>query len=230
MPPSPNRRSEARYEPLPGLTALPRWLWVRLPTAGRILVGSLPLVAVALVILLGPGIERSKDERARSQAELEQRARTERIAQMRAEQRPRFGRSSAVAAASAPAARRLREREALVAEVESRVLADARARVRASELRGPIDRVDCEPFPRTVHGAGAHEQLDRRRGRYACVAVTAQIRGEGADELGVIGHPYRFMVDFDTGRYALCKVSGRPGEGLLEREIPVTVPRPCGGR
>jgi hypothetical protein len=230
MPPSAHNRREERYEPLPGLAGLPRWAWSRLPRAGRVAVALLPLVVLALALLLGPGIDRSKDERARSQAQLEQRARAERTAQLRAEQRPRFGRSAAVAAPSAPAAQRLQERGALVAEVEHRVLADARARANAGELRGPIDRVDCEPFPRTVHGVGAQDQLERRRGRYSCIAVTARIRGEGADELGVIGHPYRFMVDFETGDYAFCKISGRPGEGLLEREIPVTVPRPCGGR
>jgi hypothetical protein len=212
------------------LAALPGWAWARLPRAGRVVVALIPLAAVALALLLGPGIDRSKEERARSEAQREQRARAERIAELRTEQRPRFGRSTAAAAPGASVAQRLEARAALFAEVEDRVLADARERARAGALRGPIDRVDCEPFPRTVHGTGAHERLGERRGRYSCIAVTARIQGDEAGELGVIGHPYRFMVDFDSGRYALCKVSGRPGEGLLERDIPVTVPRACGGR
>lgn len=232
MPPSSDRRTEERHEPLPSLVALPRYIWSRLPRAGKVAVGSLPVVATALVLLLGPAIERSKEDRARSEAEREQRDRAARIAELRVEQRPRVGRSASIGttSASASASERLAARASLVADVRQRVLGDARARVQAGALRGPIQRVDCEPFPRSSDGVGAHERLGPRRGRYACVAVTAAIRGGDTGEVGVIGHPYRFMVDFQTGRYALCKISGRPGEGLLERDIPVTVPRACGGR
>jgi hypothetical protein len=36
-------------------------------------------------------------------------------------------------------------------------------------------------------------------------------------------------IDFDTGRYAICKIGGRPAEGGLKRRLGVTVPRVCGG-
>jgi hypothetical protein len=36
-------------------------------------------------------------------------------------------------------------------------------------------------------------------------------------------------VDFDSGRYALCKIAGRPAEGQLKRHFGPTVPRACGG-
>jgi hypothetical protein len=45
----------------------------------------------------------------------------------------------------------------------------------------------------------------------------------------VIGHPYRVMVNFDTGRYAFCKVSGRPGEFSIARQPFVPTPAVCGG-
>ena len=45
----------------------------------------------------------------------------------------------------------------------------------------------------------------------------------------MIGLPYRALVDFPSGRFTYCKVSGRPGEGSLRREILVTVPAACGG-
>ena len=32
-------------------------------------------------------------------------------------------------------------------------------------------------------------------------------------------------IDFDSGRYAFCKIVGRPGEGQLRRHIGPTVPR-----
>jgi hypothetical protein len=49
-------------------------------------------------------------------------------------------------------------------------------------------------------------------------------------EAGRIGHPYRVRIDFDSGRYAFCKIAGRPGEGSLKARQAVTVPRVCGGR
>jgi hypothetical protein len=36
-------------------------------------------------------------------------------------------------------------------------------------------------------------------------------------------------VDFESGRFSYCKISGRPGEGSLTREFPVRVPKACGG-
>ena len=49
-----------RYDALPGIGALPAWIWRRLPRAGRIAVAMLPVVVVALIVLLGPGIDESK--------------------------------------------------------------------------------------------------------------------------------------------------------------------------
>ena len=215
-----------RYEPLPGLAALPRHVWRRLPRLARIAVGSVPLIALILALVFGPGIERSKDDRAHSEARLRAQARAARIAELRAEQRPRSERSSSVAPVGATPERRLSARESMLDEAAAAMLADARVRVRAGALRGPIRAVECEPFPRTVQGIGAHEDLAQRRGRYSCLAVTARLpRGAG-----IIGHPYRAMIDFETGRYAYCKISGRPGEGSIPARLPVTVPKTCGGR
>ena len=106
------------------------------------------------------------------------------------------------------------------------ILADARRRVALGELDGPIRRVECEPFPRTVEGVGADRDLGRRRGGYACIAITAEFGG-AAGARGVIGHQYRALVDFATGRFAYCKVSGQAGPA---REQLATTPRACGGR
>ena len=46
---------------------------------------------------------------------------------------------------------------------------------------------------------------------------------------GVVGHPFFASVDYGTGRYAWCKVSGRAGEGSFRRLTGVKVPRACGG-
>ena len=68
----------------------------------------------------------------------------------------------------------------------------------AGELRGPIRRVECEPYPRSVGGRGAHRSLESRYGRYACLAITTEFGGNQSSEASVIGHPYRLRIDFET--------------------------------
>lgn len=217
-----SRVSGDRYEPLPGLTRLPAWIWRKLPAAGKVGVALLPVVAVALALVLGPGIERDKQERASAEAQRLEQARDARIERLRREQQPRFGRGEA-AAASLPA------RERLLSETAAAVRDDARARVEAGALSGPIRNVQCEPYPRTVEGSGAHEDLSRSVGSYACLAVTTEIGATAAHESGLIGHPYRVKIDFDSGRFAFCKVSGRAGEGSIGQAPVVHVPAACGG-
>jgi hypothetical protein len=212
-----------RYEPLPGIAQLPKWIWGKLPRAARIGLALLPVVVIALVLLLGPGIDESKDERADAERQRLAQLDAERVERLRAEQRPRFR-------SGAPAGEDLAARASLVAALAPAVQADARRRVAAGELDGPIRDVQCEPYPRSADGRGAHLDPAQPTGRYSCLAVTRAVAATESNEAAAIGHPYRALVDFDTGRYAFCKVSGRPGEGSIGREIPVTVPRVCGGR
>jgi hypothetical protein len=218
---APAQSDAGRYEALPGLTGLPSWIWRRLPRPAKVGVALLPFAVVGLVLALGPGIEEGKDKRASAQAERLAEARAERVERLRREQRPRF--AAGEPAASVAGRRRLLDRGAAA------VLADARARVAAGALDGPIRRVECEPYPRTVHGRGAHEDTSQRFGRYACLAVTSEFAPGEGNEGGMIGHPYRMRIDFETGRYAFCKVSGRPGEGSIGTTPLVPVPRACGG-
>jgi hypothetical protein len=69
----------------------------------------------------------------------------------------------------------------------------------------------------------------RRTGRYACIAVTSDIPATSGNRSGVVGHPYRARIDFTNGRYAFCKIRGRPGELAVRARPPVPVPRACGG-
>jgi hypothetical protein len=212
-----------RYEPMPGVAGIPKWIWGKLPRSGRIALALLPFAIVALILILAPGIDESKDRRA--EAERQQRAEqtAERVAQLRAEQRPRFERGT-------PAGRDLAARATLVAALPIAIQADARERVAAGALDGPIRSVECEPYPRSVDGRGAHLDPSQTTGRYSCLAVTRGAPATEHNEASSIGHPYRVLVHFDTGRYAFCKVSGRPGEGSIGREIAATVPEACGGR
>ena len=211
-----------RYEPLPPVASLPAWIWRRLPGPARLGVALLPLVAIALLLLLGPGIDRSKDERARAAEERLQQARAARLERARIEQRPRF-------ASGLPAGASLAAREALLGDASAAVRADARGRVDSGALDGPIRSVECEAFPSTVQESGAHLDPSRRHGVYACLAVTSEIATTELNDAGALGHPYRLRIDFDTGRYAFCKVGGRPGEGATATQQIAPVPPACGG-
>lgn len=179
------------------------------------------LVLVGVGIAIAPGIRESKSEREAAEREERRQARAERDARIRAEQRPRF--ATAAPAQDVPARKRL------VDEAGDSVLADARRRVAAGNLRGPVRSVDCEPFPRNVAGIGADDSTEKRFGRYSCLAVTAEFLETRETSGGLLGHPYRVRIDFDTGRYAYCKIAGRPAEGQLKRDLGPTVPRICGG-
>jgi hypothetical protein len=221
-----NPRQRDRYEPMPGVADLPGWLWRRMGRTGRLTVLGVLILLVAATAALVPVILESKEDQAAADRRERAERRADLIRRLETEQRPRHRRSSSVTPAAAPPTEQLEARSTLVDELHAEILADARARVRRGDLDGPIRRVECEPFPRSVDAIGAHEQLGRRTGRYACVAVTAEFGTGEAGATGVIGHQYRTMVDFQTGRYAFCKVSGQAGPS---REQLVTTPRVCGG-
>ena len=94
-------------------------------------------------------------------------------------------------------------------KLEVRILSDARARVAAGDLSGPAaKRVECEPVQHGQDPEGA-------RVAYECLAVTSDLPSIDASPGGVIGHPFRAVIHFPTGRLTWCKVSGRPAEGGL---------------
>jgi len=66
-------------------------------------------------------------------------------------------------------------------------------------------------------------------GRYSCLAVTRDIPATAGNRSGVVGHPYRAKIDFTSGRYAFCKIRGRPGELAIRSDARIRVPRVCGG-
>jgi hypothetical protein len=215
-----------RYEPMPSLAELPGRAWRRTGRGLRIATGIVLLAMIAGAIVLVPAVQEAQQERdARERRERAEKRERE-IRALQREQRPRFRRSTSRAAQGAGANARLAARAALLDEVSVSIFDDARARVRRGALDGPIRRVECEPFPRSVARAGAEEDLSRRRGRYYCVAVTAEFKGTAESVGGALGHPYRAKVDFTSGRYAFCKISGRPDPVPDPR---VTTPRVCGG-
>jgi hypothetical protein len=215
-----------RYEPLPGITQLPAWVWQRMGRGTRIAAAVALLLLVGCGVALVPAMQESSADRERAEEQRRQAARAELARRLEAEQRPRFERSASVAPAGAGTGERLAARAGLMDELSAHVVADARRRVRRGALEGPILRVECEPFPRSVEGTGADTDLTRRRGRWSCLAVTAEFERSDQSIGGVIGHQYRALVDFESGRYAYCKISGQAGPS---RDQLATTPRACGG-
>jgi hypothetical protein len=213
---------EDRYEPLPGIFQLPSYAWRRLSRAGRIGVVVAGVAAAVLIVLLMPGIERAKDEHAQAEAERSARIQAQIIAQTRREQLPRFDRGAA-------AGRDVAARADLVASATASIRADASERAAAGEFNGPIDRVECQGYPPAVAAAPADRDPARRSGRYSCIAVTSDIPATSGNRPGLLGHPYRMRIDFRTGRYAFCKVRGRPGELAVKAPTGVALSPACGG-
>ena len=216
-----------RYEPLPGVADIPGWVWRRIGPRVRIGLAAGVVLLIALVAVLALANRESNDEQARAEQRERAEQRAELVRRLKAEQRPRFARSESVAVAGVGAEQQLAARAGLMDDMSAAILGDARGRVRSGALDGPILRAECEPFPRTVDGVGADADLGRRNGRYSCLAVTAEFKRSEQSIGGVIGHQYRTQVDFETGRYAYCKVAGQAGPS---REQLVTTPRACGGR
>jgi hypothetical protein len=203
-----------RYEPLPGLLSLPSFLYRKLGPRGRIAVklgGAIFVVGVTVaVIVLAPRIAETKRERAERESREQAAALAERRRRLVAEQRPHRGRSEPSAS-----------RAETLSDLKRAILADTRARVASGKLQGPpAKRVSCE---RPAGGSAA-----KARVAYDCLAITSELPSIEGSPQGVLGHPFRAVVDYSTGRFTWCKVSGRPAEGSLTKEgLEVTLPRAC---
>ncbi len=203
-----------RYEPLPGLLGLPGHFLRKLSPGGRKIVAVLGVLllagAVAATIVLAPRISESKREYAAAEREARARAAAQARAQLIAEQRPRRGR---VAVSGAPGA------AGLTAAVERAITRDARARVAGGELENPARRTDCRSLG-----------TDGGRLLLGCTAVTSDVESTGEVSGVIVGYSYRAAVSTASGRYALCKTSGRPAVGFGGRRLPpVRLSRACGG-
>jgi hypothetical protein len=199
-----------RHEPLPGLFALPGHLLGKLSPAMRkvvlAVIGLLVAAGIAAFLVYGPVIRENNRDREAAAREHAQRAEAAELARLRREQRPRTG---TVAASG---------RAATLAGVEQAITRDTRARTATGELPNAAQGTDCE--------ASASEG---GRLLLACTAYTHKVAPDQTTVGSVVGYPYRGAVDPATGRYAICKTSGHPGEGSFTRQREVPLPRACGG-
>ena len=192
-----------RYEPFPGLTKVPGWLWKRMGRGARIGAGVAAAAVLVGVILLIPVLsEVRRDNREQERRERAAALRAD-IKRVNALQSPR----TAMGPRDDP--------RAAEAALRARILADSNSRRGLNRAR----RVQCT--------------LGDRRGqvgRYSCTAVTARvINADGNKAYGITGYPYRAVVRFGTGAMTWCKVVGRAGEGSLYSRNPTPVPRACTG-
>jgi hypothetical protein len=229
--PKVNTGSQDRYEPLPGLLEIPGFLVRKIPPRARkpaaFAAGILGVaVAVALVLSI-PAITESKDDRAATEARTERDRLAQRAAELQAELRLLEGRGEG--ARGLTGAEAITVRQALVSDLDAAVLADAQSRVQAGEFTQSVDRVECERFPRGARGEDPALDLGSATGRYSCLAITADAPKIETNQASSLGYPYRALLHFESGRFAYCKISGRPGEGSLTREFPVRIPEACGG-
>ena len=217
------RRSPDRLGPLQLVGA---WLGLWTPPRGAEVPPApwraLAAVVVVVVLVLGVAaallLPRLADERE-AQREREQRAEQRRHAEFLAtvdrEQRPREGRGRADPETAAQGARVAARRE-LLATAERGVGRDASGRT-DKDIRG----VDCSPFPRRLDAAHPTADLAREAATFDCVAVTARFGSEEqAGGRGIIGMPFRLLLDFRRGRYAFCRIIPLGDQDRLSHPLP----------
>jgi hypothetical protein len=114
-------------------------------------------------------------------------------------------------AAGADEPARLAARASLVRRVEAQITRDARARVSAREIRGPIRDTECGPFLRAPDAVPDDRVASRRIGRYDCVAIKGDIVKDGGS-VGRLGYPFVATLDFRRFTYVWCRNTPPPGE------------------
>jgi hypothetical protein len=214
--------SEQRYEPLPGLLGLPRFVWRRTPRPARVALVVLAATAVVGTAIAIPLIVSGKREGAEKERRADALAKARSERRLRADQAPHRGR-----AAHAPHAPQAARRAAITHALEAEITADARARFRAGRLPGPAVKstvcradatqlADLQPAARRAGGA----VLD-------CIAATSVgTRPDGGRF--AIGFEFVAAANWRRATFTWCKTNPPPGEkfgGVRHAEVPLT--RPC---
>jgi hypothetical protein len=178
------------------------------------------VLAAALAVMI-PRIDSGKTLRAAQDRAFKNHAIAVNRARIVHEQRPRHGADAALEpAAGATATEVAAARTQLVHSVESAILADSQARSRAGEMRKVEGPTTCSPTPGTKTGGPI--------GVFDCFTVSRRIQGTERTSAGIIGYPFRAVVDFRTFSYAWCKTEQFPGEKLIpDPRLVVQLPPAC---
>jgi hypothetical protein len=191
-----------------GVWTPPRDAVVPPPPWRKIALGALVVLAIAggAGALIVPAIERGKEERAKAELRRDaafQAAKRRRLAE---EGRLHSGRGERPPGKLSPATER-RARRALVRDLERAVTSDARARVRAGALEGPVLTTQCEINPPSQRRL--ERDLEVAGMEYECLAVTSRDK-EGRF---VVGDLFDARVDYRHFRFRWRRACRPPGEG-----------------
>ncbi len=121
-------------------------------------------------------------------------------------------------------------RRRLIERAEAEITADAKARIRAGTLRGPVKETLCEIHPPTAERRAQEADLGHARRRYECIAFADRFdlpELEGKKRKGVLGSPFWAVIDDRAGTIAWCRISPRAGEGGGSQLAQVPVPDAC---
>jgi len=165
--------------------------------------GALGLVLLAVVVTIVLNAKSDRDARQRAADARAVAAERVRLTKLQA---PHRGAAPELRpAADATDAERLAARAALVKAVEGVITRDAQARVRAGEIDGPIRGSQCGPFLRAPNAVPDDRVLSKPVGRYDCVAVKDDIKGDSGSSVGSIGYPFVAALDFRRFTYVWCR-------------------------
>ena len=191
-----------RYEPMPSLAALPRWLWRRASRPLRLIivaVAGLAVAALALLVVSAVGL--SEDQRRETAS---YRARAEE--RLRADQAPRHG--------GAPAGTNL------VTALQAAIDRDVRERL--PRFGPPV--TTCRRV-RPVDAAGRPLDLPASDAYFTCFAV--QRTDETIAATLDTGYGFRAKADLEARTFAWCKLNPRPIHADQEEFIRVELSREC---
>jgi hypothetical protein len=197
-----------------------RWRW---RAAAAALLG-LALIVAAVAVLTVPARRDARILAERQQAS-EKALKAAEVRRLRIDARPRQG--------AGPGRRRgqdaIGHRRELVATVERLITRDARARVRAGTMKGPIAGTDCAPYPDISDRRQAEADPAAAIGRYDCVAYSNRVdlpELGGKRRRGLFGVPFWAVIDYRRATIVWCKVTPTVGEGGRPLAS-VPVPPPC---
>jgi hypothetical protein len=180
------------------------------------------ITGIALAILI-PRIDTSKEEYAARKAAEKRAAVAQNRARITKSQTPHSGdASSLLPAAGASAAEVAAAKDRLMDHMKADLLADARTRAAAGQMRPVTGAPSCD---RTV-GTPTSGPI----AVFDCFLPTTKIPRTSRSASGVIGYPFRTVVDYKTFTYTWCKTEQVPGEMLVLNPKDVTLlPAACRG-
>jgi hypothetical protein len=191
------------------------------------------LIGAAIVAVIATAIAIPIISRTREGAAVERKAADVRQARLEATERARLTRDARPVRAAGPPLEAggdpLAHRAALITRGEALITRDARARVAAGRLEGPINGTECTPYPHVEARAAAERDPATPKGRYDCVAYKNKFEApavKGQVRTGLFGYPYWLVIDYERSAFVWCKVTPRAGEGGRSLAF-VPVPPPC---